>query len=124
MEDIFENIILCNNCNLKTDKLITLKDNFKLRKWVCNNCNKEWYHPGDLQEYNEFKELKNKKFQVKLRKVGNSHTISIPREIIEFEEEFQRAVNEILDINLEEPRKLSIYFSRRIKLIKANEKEQ
>ena len=123
MEDIFETTILCNNCNSKTDRLITIKDNFKLRKWACKTCNKEWYHPGDLQEYNEFKELKNKRFQVKLRKVGNSHTISIPKEILEFEEEFQRNINELLDIFLEEPTKISISF-KRIKLIKPDKEEQ
>jgi len=123
MEDIFENTVLCNNCNSKTDRLITIKDNFKLRKWLCKTCNKEWYHPGDLQEYNEFKKLKERKFQVKLRRVGNSHTISIPKEIIQFEEEFEKAINELLDLSLEEPRKLSIYFSRRIKLIKPGEEK-
>ncbi len=124
MEDIFENKVLCNVCNSETDKIFSIKDNFRLRKWICRNCNKEWYHPGDLQEYKDFKKLKERKFQVKLRKVGNSHTISIPREIIDFEEEMQKAFGEILDLALEEPGKLSIYFSRRIKLIKPGGEEQ
>jgi len=124
MEDLFNTTILCSQCNRPTEKLITLIDNFQLRKWVCKFCDKEWPHPEDIEKYNNFKNLKERKFQVKLRKVGNSHTISIPKEIIAFEGVFEKTLNELIDLNLEEPGKLSIYFSRRIKLIKPNQEQQ
>ncbi len=87
MGDIFESTILCENCNQKTSKGFIMKDGFQIRKWECNSCGKVWYHPLDTEEYKNFQKLKNKTFEVKLRMVGNSYAISIPREIIECEEE-------------------------------------
>jgi hypothetical protein len=46
--------------------------------------------------------------------VGNSYTISIPREIIDFEEELQE-INKILYLSLEEPEKLSIFFRKELR---------
>ncbi len=117
MPDIFENTILCENCNKKTSKSYTYKDGFKIRNWYCENCNKKWYHPLDLKEYEDFNKLKNKSFEVKLRLIGNSFCVSIPREIIEFEKEMQQETNKIISMSLEEPQKLSLFFRRRIRKI-------
>ena len=115
MSDIFENKILCNNCNKEMTKTSIVKDGFQLRALQCPKCNKLNYHPLDVQDYENFKKIKNKQFQVKLRYVGNSYTVSIPREIIEFQEEIQKEINEILYLSLEEPEKLSIFFNKKLK---------
>ena len=115
MQDIFETTIVCDQCNKKTSKTYNIKDGFKLRVWKCDNCKKTWYHPSDLQEYNEFKKIKDKTFKVKLRMVGNSYTVSIPREIIDFQEEIQNEIDKILYLSLEEPEKLSIIFKKHIR---------
>jgi len=63
-----------------------------------------------------------KNFQVKLRIVGNSYTASSPREIIEFENEMQTEFNkmrkrmsQIIHMSLEEPEKLSLFFTNKIR---------
>jgi ribosomal protein L37AE/L43A len=117
MTDIFENALVCENCDRKTERLHRVKDGFQLRIWKCHECHQEWIHPADQQDYDNFKRLKGKTFAVKLRLVGNSYTVSIPREIIDFEEEMQREMKEmntIIRMSLEEPEKLSLYFSERL----------
>lgn len=118
MADIFENTIVCDQCNKKTEKGHLIKEGFRLRAWRCKECNKEWLHPLDLQDYKNFSKIRNKNFSVKLRLVGNSYTVSIPREIIEFEEEMQKEINQIIKMTLEEPEKLSLFFSgKRLKRV-------
>lgn len=113
MADIFETTMVCDSCNKKTSKIRVLKDGFALRAWECKNCNKRFFHPLDKQEYEEFVKLKNKVFKVKLRLVGNSYAVSIPREIIDFEEEFHRELKELINISMDEPGKLSLFFKGR-----------
>ena len=116
MADLFNTTILCEDCNRKTNKGEIFRDGFRLRYWECNNCSKRWLHPLDEEDYKNFQALKQKEFQVKLRMVGNSYTVSIPREIIEFEEE-NRELTKLINLNLEEPGKISIFFRKRIKRI-------
>lgn len=121
MADLFETTIVCDRCNEKTSKNYLIKDGFKIRTWECPSCNRTWHHPADMQELDEFQKLKSKQFQVKLRLVGNSYAVSIPREIIDFEEEFFKDVNDMLSMTLESPDKLSIFFSKRMRrFIKGN----
>lgn len=115
MTDIYNTTILCEDCNRKTTKNFIIKDGFKIRSWECNNCHKRWFHPLDLQEFQNFEKIKHKEFKVKLRFVGNSYAVSIPREIIDFQEEISKEIDKILYMSLEEPEKLSIFFSKRIK---------
>ncbi len=122
MKDIFETAILCEDCNRKTAKDQIFKEGFRIRLWQCPNCNKRWYHPLDLEDYKNFQRLKNKQFNVKLRMVGNSYTVSIPREIINFESEMRQEMNDIISMMLEEPGKLSIFFDKKIRRF-INEKE-
>ena len=114
MADIFETTVICDECNTKTEKRELHRGGFSIRVWRCVPCNKQWEHPGDIEEYKKFRTLKNKQFQVKLRYVGNSYAISIPREIIDFQEHSMREINQILNLALESPEKLSIYFSKKI----------
>ena len=127
MADLFETTLICDQCNQKTHKGISVKDGFKMRTWECYECNKQWKHPSDAQEYDNFKKLKQKEFQVKLRYVGNSYTVSIPREIIEFEEELKREfakMDTMLKMMLERPGKVSIFFSQDIKDLMQDEKTE
>jgi len=117
MADLFNNKVLCNNCNKVMDKGFTIKDGFKLRFLQCPKCNSRIYHPLDIKEYNDFNEMKKKEWEVKLRMVGNSYTVSIPKEIIEFEEQFQREMENIIRMTLEEPTKLSLFLCKK-KIIK------
>lgn len=118
MADIFENAIICENCNKKTNKSMAIKEGYRLRYWQCPQCNKRWYHPLDLQEYNNFQKIKSKQFKVKLRLVGNSYAVSIPKEIIEFQNEFNslnKQMDKIISLCLEEPEKLSLFFNAKLK---------
>ncbi len=115
MKDLFDAEVYCNKCNVKTKKSYQLRDGFRLRFFECPKCKQRWYHPIDLKEYEEFKSLKKRTFNVKLRMVGNSFSVTIPREIIDFEERFaqlEKEVDKILRLSLEAPGKLSLYFRK------------
>ena len=122
MSDIYNTTILCEDCNKKTTKGVIVKEGFKIRTWLCEGCGKKWFHPADLQEYNNFEKLKHKEFRVKLRFVGNSYAVSIPKEIIDFQEEITKEIDKILYMSLEEPEKLSIFFSKKIRKVLNNNK--
>ena len=115
MEDIFNHEILCNKCNVKTNQVEVHKDGFNLRAKKCPECSKLIYHPLDVEEYKNFTNIKNKQFRVKLRFVGNSYTVSIPKEIIDFQEEMNREIDKLINMTLEEPEKLSLFFTKRIR---------
>lgn len=107
--DVYEATVICDRCNQPTQKCTTDKEGFLIRCWECFECNKQWLHPGDLEEYRHFIELKRKEFEVKLRQVGNSWSVSIPKEIIRFEEVRE---TKIIKMSMDEPGKLSIFFQR------------
>jgi len=109
MKDLFETIIVCKKCNKRTEKVTVNKDGFHLRGWKCPSCEEVWIHPADLKEYEDFQKIKHKEFQVKLRMVGNSYTVSIPREIVEFGE-IKR--DKIVKVSLDQPEKVTLFFSR------------
>jgi len=85
--DIFENTVLCKNCGKKMKPAYLEKEGFRIRALKCPSCSNQILHPSDIEEYNKFKSLRNRQFQVKLRLVGNSYTVSIPREIVNFMKE-------------------------------------
>lgn len=128
MTDIFENELICNACNTKTEKVTLKKNNYQLRAWVCPKCRKEWLHPGDKAEFENFQRLRGKTFEVKLRMVGNSYAVSIPREIIQFEEEVNRMkqqMDRMIRMSMESPEKLNIFFTRRTtRIIKPQEEPE
>jgi len=115
MSDIFNATVLCDRCNTKMQKTLIVRNGFEVRALQCLDCSKIYLHPEDEQKLNQFERLKGKSFQVKLRMVGNSYTVSIPREIISYQDEIQKKLNRMLFMALEEPEKLSIFFRRRIK---------
>jgi hypothetical protein len=110
MSDIFDNTILCKDCHKKMTKAAVIKNGFRLRAVKCDNCKNQIVHPEDLKEYGDFQSLKKKNFKVKLRYVGNSYAVSIPREIIDFMNEQEKHMNEMVDLCLEEFGRISLNF--------------
>ena len=135
MADIFDNTILCKDCNKKMQKSQILKNGFILRSLVCGKCNEKIIHPKDEENYNKFINLRNKEFNVKMRMVGNSYAVSIPKEIVSFmnnqEKEF-KDFDKMVRLCFEEMGKLSLNFgnnvhekarvvkSREVKIVKNN----
>jgi len=91
--DLFDNIVLCKNCGKKMKPAYIEKEGFRIRALKCPSCSNQILHPSDVEEYNKFNSLKNRHFQVKLRLVGNSYTVSIPREIVNFMREEEEDPN-------------------------------
>jgi predicted amidophosphoribosyltransferase len=110
MSDIFENTILCKNCQRKMQPATAIKNGFRLRALRCEPCANQILHPEDLKDYTDFQNLKKKNFKVKLRFVGNSYAVSIPREIIDFMNEQENEMNEMVNLCLEEMGRISLHF--------------
>jgi len=113
MVDIFDNTILCNKCNTKMEKAKVVKHGFVFRAVVCPKCDEKIIHPVDEQEYNRFKNLKNKEFRVKMRLVGNSYAVSIPKEIVLFMNQQKKTMDEMVKLCFEDMGRLSLDFNRR-----------
>jgi len=111
MVDIFDNKILCGKCDLEMQNAKLSKNGFLLRMVVCENCNGKILHPIDEQNYNKFINLKNKEFNVKMRLVGNSYTVSIPSEILSFMRNQERTMDAMVKLCFEEMGKLSLSFN-------------
>jgi uncharacterized paraquat-inducible protein A len=110
MKDIFENTILCDKCNVKMQKASISKNGFNFRAVVCPKCSAKIIHPLDEQEYNKFINLKNKEFHVKMRLVGNSYAVSIPKEIVSFMQEQENIMDEMVRLCFEDFGRLSLNF--------------
>jgi hypothetical protein len=112
--DIFDNTILCKKCGKKMQKAKVVKNGFIFRAVVCpdNRCNEKIIHPVDEQEYNKFVNLKNKEFHVKMRLVGNSYAVSIPKEIVSFMNAQEKIMNDMVSLCFEDLNKLSLSFGK------------
>ena len=110
VNDIFDNTILCKKCNSKMQKARVVKNGFLFRAVVCPKCGEKIIHPADEQEYHKFINLKNKDFRVKMRLVGNSYAVSIPKEIVSFMREQEKIMNDMVRLCFEETGKLSLNF--------------
>ena len=120
MTDLFDEIIVCSGCGKKMNKIIVIKNGFQIRAFQCDKCKKRIHHPGDIEEYKKFTQLKQRPFAVKLRMVGNSYTVSIPRDIVDFMQEqeqdgmhqrFIKMQNEMVKVFFEEFGKISLMFN-------------
>jgi len=89
-----------------------LKNRFLFRAMICPKCHGKLIHPVDEQEYNKFINLKNKEFRVKMRLVGNSYTVSIPKEIVSFMKEQEKMMNNMVNLCFEEMGRLSLNFNK------------
>jgi DNA-directed RNA polymerase subunit RPC12/RpoP len=110
MTDIFDNKILCAKCNVKMELGNVNKDGFVLRAVICPKCNSKIIHPKDEQEYEDFINLKKKEFNVKMRFVGNSYAVSIPKEIVNFMKEQEKIMDDMVRLCFEEFGRISINF--------------
>ena len=112
MTDIFDHKILCKNCGKTLQKIEILKSGFILRAMKCPEGHETIIHPLDKEEYNRFINLKNKEFNVKMRLVGNSYAVSIPREIVNFMHEQEKIMNDMVRLCFEDAGRLSLNFGK------------
>ncbi len=110
MKDIFDSRILCDKCGKIMEKINISKDGFVLRAVQCPKCSDKIIHPIDEQEYIRFNNLKNKEFKVKMRLVGNSYAVSIPKEIVSFMNEQKKMMDEMVRLCFEDFGRLSLNF--------------
>lgn len=110
--DIFDNTILCRKCGTKMQKAQMVKNNFLFRVLVCPKCHEKIIHPTDEQEYNKFVDLKNKEFHVKMRLVGNSYAVSIPKEIVSFMREQEEMMDDMVKLCFQDTGRLSLDFNK------------
>ncbi|MBU3907391.1 MAG: hypothetical protein KKA64_04035 [Nanoarchaeota archaeon] len=110
MTDIFDSTILCSKCNSKMKKQDIIKNSFLLRTVVCGKCSERLIHPVDEQEYHKFINLKNKEFRVKMRLVGNSYAISIPKEIVLFMQDQEKIMDDMVRLCFEQMGRVSLNF--------------
>jgi hypothetical protein len=118
MADIFDNKILCKNCNKEMQKMKLERNGFLLRAVKCPSCSSIVLHPKDEQEYEQFSKLKKKTYKVKMRIVGNSYAVSIPKEIVEFMREQEKIMDDMVRLCFSDAKKLNLLFG------KAKEKDQ
>jgi hypothetical protein len=111
MSDIFNNIILCKNCKKPMKNFLMSKNGFNLRIKKCEKCNLSLIHPQDKMEYKNFIRLKQKEYSVKMRRVGNSYTVSIPREIVNFMKEQEKMIDNMVKLSFEETGRLKLLFN-------------
>jgi hypothetical protein len=113
MTDIFDNTILCKKCSTKMQKAKVAKNGFIFRALVCpkEKCSEKIIHPMDEQEYHRFINLKNKEFKVKMRLVGNSYAVSIPKEIVSFMGEQEKIIDNMVKLCFEEMGRVSLNFN-------------
>lgn len=110
MSDLFDNTILCKDCEVKMKPINIEKNGFILRAVQCPKCNAHVIHPKDEEEFRQFVLLKNKTFKVKMRIVGNSYAVSIPKEIVEFMHEQEKMMNDMVRLCFNDAKKLSLIF--------------
>lgn len=112
MTDIFQNKILCGKCDVQMMSFNIAKNGFVLRAVECPRCHARIIHPKDEQEYKNFIELKKKQFNVKMRYVGNSYAVSIPKEIVNFMHDQERMVDDMVRLCFEEFGRISLNFGQ------------
>lgn len=92
--------------------LIVRKSGAELRAVKCSKCQDQVIHPADLNALEDFNNIKGKTFNVKLRMVGNSHAISIPKEIVDFIKHQEKMMDDMVKLCFEDMHRLSINFGK------------
>jgi hypothetical protein len=123
--DVFDNVILCKNCKKEMKVLEIVRNGFLLRAKRCPKCKSTAIHPVDKNDFDDFMDLKRKEFNVKMRMVGNSYAVSIPREIVDFIKEQDKIMSDMVRLGFEDANKLSLNFfednGRRSRVVKSKE---
>ena len=109
--DIFNHKILCKDCSVEMNPIELTKNGFTLRAIKCPKCTSKIIHPKDEQEFRNFNDLKKKQFHVKMRFVGNSYAVSIPKEIVNFMHHQEKMVDDMVNLCLEEFGTLRMHFA-------------
>lgn len=110
MKDIFDATIICKNCNKPMISRIIEKPGAALRAVQCPECREIIYHPGDIEKYKQFNSLKGKTYNVKLRIVGNSHAVSIPKEIVDFIQQQEKIMDDMVRLCFDDMHRISLRF--------------
>lgn len=114
MTDIFDAKILCKKCNIEMKPTIVDREGFQLRAVQCVKCKDKILHPADMNGFQHYNNMKGKTYTVKLRMVGNSHAISIPKEIVDFMNEqhrmMRRQMDDMVKLCFEDFDKISLQF--------------
>ena len=92
------------------EKTLVSRAGSQLRAIECPKCKDIILHPSDLNSLQHFNNIKGKTFNVKLRVVGNSHAISIPKEIINFIKEQERAMDDMVKLCFRDMHRLNLIF--------------
>lgn len=108
--DIFDQKIVCKKCNEEMERTSIIKEGTQLRAVECPSCGNTIIHPSDKQAFDHYKNLKGKTYNVKLRIIGNSHAISIPKEIVEFIQQEEKIMNDMVRLCFEDMRRLRLDF--------------
>ena len=111
--DIFDQLILCSDCHIQTVPHTIYQEGFTLRALQCPTCHKLIHHPGDIKDYENYLALRSREFHVKLRMVGNSFCVSIPRELIAFNR-LEHEMDKLVRLMLQEPNKIIIDFTTQV----------
>lgn len=114
MKDIFDAKIMCKECNSEMRPTFAEKNGFEIRAVKCASCGDTILHPADLSKFQQYDDLKRKTYTVKLRMVGNSHAVSIPKEIVDFINEMNHKMdshmNDMVKLCFEDFGKISLNF--------------
>ncbi|MEK6898624.1 MAG: hypothetical protein AABW79_00830 [Nanoarchaeota archaeon] len=110
MTDIFEQTVLCKDCHKKMEQTIVQKNGFELRALVCPQCSQKIIHPADVNNFEHYNNLKGKTYNVKLRVIGNGHAISIPKEIVDFIQQQEKMMNDMVKLCFEDMHRLRLDF--------------
>src|SRR3989339_500737 len=78
---------------------------YEIRGWVCAKCKKEYIHPEDSMKISKLEELKKSNPSVKIRTVGQSLVITLPKEIVDV---YDLEKGEIVRLNPENLKKIEI----------------
>ncbi len=111
MQDIFDYDIMCDKCGKKMQNSLMSRNGFNLRVKKCSSCGNVVVHPNDKSEYENFMRLKKKEYEVKMRMVGNSYAVSIPREIVDFMKEQENMINNMVKLSFQDFGKLNLMFN-------------
>jgi len=116
--DIFDNTILCKKCKTEMQKAKVSKNGFIFRAIICPKCHFKIIHPVDEEKYNKYINLKNKEFRVKMRLVGNSYAVSIPKEIVSYMRAQEKMMNDMVKLCFEDFGRLSLNFKDKKEILK------
>src|SRR3989344_8490570 len=112
--DIFDAGIICKNCDKEMKPIVVEKSGFHLRAVKCDKCGEKIIHPSDLENFKNYNNMKGKTYSVKLRVVGNSHAVSIPKEVFDFMNQMhgqmKTDMNDMVKLCFEDFGKLSMNF--------------